>query len=165
MAAAGAENVPPFIAAQLTYLLSNFHHTLKIEQMWSSDNYNSSAIDRFTLLIPYCLDFIKWDLIYNVECPTSPPDVVFGPEDEAFHPFHMRPSVEPAQSSNCLADWNYKDPTRLLLLFQFLRDQYVLYQKIRVGELEDERLKFELNTILHREGIEMHMSLGAEKCS
>ncbi|KAG4947767.1 hypothetical protein JHK87_043774 [Glycine soja] len=42
-------------------------------------------------------------------------------------------------------------------------DQYVLYQRKRVGEVDDDRLTFEASTILSREGIEMHMSSGAEK--
>ncbi|KAG5012482.1 hypothetical protein JHK86_024743 [Glycine max] len=162
MAAAGPENVPPFIAAQLSHLLSHFGLTVKVEQMWSSDKYNSTPLDRFTLLIPYCLDFIKWDVIYDAESPNTAPDVIFSPEDDDFHPFHMFPSSsEPA--NNCLSDWNYKDPTRLLTLIQYLRDQYVLYQRKRVGEVDDDRLTFEISTILSREGIEMHMSSGAEK--
>nr|AFK45008.1 unknown [Lotus japonicus] len=162
--AVGAENVPPFIAAQLTHLLSHFPLNLKVEHAWSGDKYNSGAFDRFTLLIPYCLDFIKWDVIYNVDCPIAAPDVIFGAEDEDFHPFHMLPSGEGASlPSNCLSDWNYKDPTRLLVLIQFLRDQYVLYQRKRVEGVDDERLKFEVSTIVSREGIEMHRSSGFEK--
>ncbi|XP_028202041.1 BRISC and BRCA1-A complex member 2-like [Glycine soja] len=42
-------------------------------------------------------------------------------------------------------------------------DQYVLHQRKRVGEVDDDRLTFEASTILSREGIEMHMSSGAEK--
>ncbi|XP_057755049.1 uncharacterized protein LOC130974263 [Arachis stenosperma] len=162
MAVSAADNVPPFIAAQLTHLLSHFRFTLKVEQMWSGDKYNSGPFDRFTLLIPFCLDFIKWDVIYNAECPTVAPDVIFGPEDEDFHPFHMS-SDDGTQASNCLSDWNYRDPARLLSLVQFLRDQYVLYQRKRVGKVDDDRLKFEISTILSREGIEMHMSSVAEK--
>ena len=87
-------------------------------------------------------------------------------------------SSEPA--NNCLSDWNYKDPTRLLTLIQYLRsffffffysswlwwfcfdihfscclyrDQYVLYQRKRVGEVDDDRLTFEISTILSREVI------------
>lgn len=33
------------------------------------------------------------------------------------------------------------------------RDQYVLYQRKRVEEVDDERLKFEISTILSREVI------------
>lgn len=57
-----------------------------------------------------------------MDCPIAAPDVIFGAEDEDFHPFHMLPSGEGASlPSNCLSDWNYKDPTRLLVLIQYLR--------------------------------------------
>ncbi|XP_058752540.1 uncharacterized protein LOC131625716 [Vicia villosa] len=159
---ARTENIPPFITAQLSHLLSHSRLPLKVDQMWSSDKYNFGLIDRFTLVIPYCLDFIKWDVIYDAESPTTPPDVIFGPEDEHFHPFHMANSLEPDDNINSLlSDWNYKDPTRLLALIQFLRDQYVLYQMKRVGEVNDDRLKFEVSTIVSREGLEMHMSCSA----
>ncbi|ESW20875.1 hypothetical protein PHAVU_005G022200 [Phaseolus vulgaris] len=159
--AAPPENVPSFIAAQLSHLLSHFRLTLQVEQMWSGDKFNTGPLDRFTLLIPYCLDFIKWDVVFDAESPNAAPDVIFGPEDDRFHPFHMLPS--PESNSNCLSDWNHKDPSRLLTLIQFLRDQYVLYQRKRVEEVDDDRLKFEISTILSREGIEMHMSCSAEK--
>ncbi|PNX99412.1 hypothetical protein L195_g022677 [Trifolium pratense] len=45
-------------------------------------------------------------------------------------------------------------------LFQ---DQYVLYQGKRVGEVDDDRLKFEVSTIVSREGLEMHMCSFADK--
>lgn len=37
------------------------------------------------------------------------------------------------------------------------------YQRKRVGDVDDERVKFELSTILPREGIEMYMTSGIEK--
>ncbi|QCD95585.1 BRCA1-A complex subunit BRE [Vigna unguiculata] len=129
--------------------------------MWSADKYNSGPFDRFSLLIPYCLDYIRWDVIFDAESPNAAPDVIFGPEDDHFHPFHMLPS--PESNNNCLSDWNYKDPSRLLTLIQFLRDQYVLYQRKRVEEVDDERLKFEISTILSREGIEMYTGSNADK--
>ncbi|KAF7817648.1 BRCA1-A complex subunit BRE [Senna tora] len=159
-------NVPPFIAAQLNHLLNHFPLTLKVEQMWSGSKYYPGVFDRFTLVIPYCLEYIRWDVIYNVESPTAAPDVIFGPEDEDFHPFHMEfaeGQLGLKSSNKCLSDWNNKDPTRLLALIQYLRDQYVSYQRKRVGEVDDDRLKFEISTIFSREGIEMHMSSGAEK--
>ncbi|KAK7246103.1 hypothetical protein RIF29_40962 [Crotalaria pallida] len=158
-----ADNVPPFIAAQLSHLISHFRLTLKVEQMWSSDKYNYALFDRFTLLIPYCLDFIKWDIIYNADSPSTAPDFIFGPDDQDFHPFNMPSSVEPAQPNNCLKDWNHKDPSRLLALVQYLRDQYVLYQRKRVEAVDDDRLKFEISTIVSREGIEMHLSSSSDK--
>lgn len=38
----------------------------------------------------------------------------------------------------------------LLILF---RDLYMAYQRKRVAEVEDERLKFEISTIIHRQVI------------
>lgn len=134
--------------------------------MWSGSKHYSGVFDRFTLVIPYCLDFIRWDVIYNIESPTAAPDVIFGLEDEDFHPFHMESAegqLDLKSLNNCLSDWNNKDPARLLALIQYLRDQYVSYQRKRVGEVDDDRLKFEISTILSREGIEMQISSGAEK--
>ncbi|WVZ01221.1 hypothetical protein V8G54_027290 [Vigna mungo] len=148
------------LSISLTFSFS-FSFLSQVDQMWSADKYNSGPFDRFSLLIPYCLDFIRWDVIFDAESPNVAPDVIFGPEDDSFHPFHMLPS--PESNNNCLSDWNYKDPSRLLTLIQFLRDQYVLYQRKRVEEVDDERLKFEISTILSREGIEMYMGSNAEK--
>ncbi|XP_057987889.1 uncharacterized protein LOC110673832 isoform X2 [Hevea brasiliensis] len=109
--------------------------------------------------------FIAGDIIYNVEFPLAAPDVIFGPEDEDFHPFHVLggEGKDLTLVKNSLTDWNNKDPTRLLALIEELRDKYMSYQKKRVGEVDDDRLKFEISTILSREGIEMHMSSGVEK--
>uniref|UniRef100_A0A2P2LEQ1 BRISC and BRCA1-A complex member 2 n=1 Tax=Rhizophora mucronata TaxID=61149 RepID=A0A2P2LEQ1_RHIMU len=155
----------PFISAQLHYLLNHHRDSIKVEQAWSGSRYNPGSFDRFTLLIPYCLDYIKWDIIYNAEFPLAPPDVIFGPEDEDFHPFHMVDGElgDSRLVKSCLSDWNNKDPSRLFALIQELRDKYMSYQKKRVGEVDDDRLKFEISTILSREGIEMHMSSGLEK--
>ncbi|KAM0995453.1 hypothetical protein ACFX13_005624 [Malus domestica] len=62
----------------------------------------------------------------------------------------------------CLSDWNSRDPTQLMLLIQELRDQYMSYQKKRIAE-DDDRLKFEISTIVAREGIEMQMSSRVDK--
>ncbi|KAH9759100.1 BRCA1-A complex subunit BRE [Citrus sinensis] len=133
------DGFPPFISAQLHYLINHFAHPVRVEQAWSGSKY-SNTLDRFTLLIPYCLDTIKWDVIYNAEFPHAPPDIIFGPEDEDFHPFYNESGGEGDS-----------------------RDQYMSYQRKRVGEVDDDRLKFEICTMLSREGIEMHMSSGVEK--
>ncbi|OMO75393.1 Brain/reproductive organ-expressed protein [Corchorus olitorius] len=159
-----SDGFPPFISAQLRYLLDHFPHKIRVEQVRSG---GSGGLDRFTLLIPYCLDYIKWDVIYNAEYPFAPPDIVFGPEDDDFHPLLMTGSEGEgdlnSRSRNILSDWNNKDPTKLLALIQELRDQYMFYQRRRAGEVDDDRLKFEISTILPREGIEMHISSVAEK--
>ncbi|CAO2817666.1 unnamed protein product [Amaranthus hypochondriacus] len=145
------DGVPPIIAAQLNYLLSHSPYSIKVEQMWSGSK-TLPWIDRFSLHIPFCLDFIKWDIIFNVESPLSAPDVIFGAEDDKFLPFLMSgdPSKSPMHS---LRNWNSKDPSRLLNLVLQLRECYAAYQWKRVGDVDDERVKFEISTILSREVI------------
>ncbi|KAG6774727.1 hypothetical protein POTOM_022093 [Populus tomentosa] len=159
------DGFPPFISAHLQYLLNHYPHTIQIEQARSGTRYFPGSLDRFTLLIPYCLDYMKWDVIYNAEFPLAAPDVIFGAEDEDFHPFHVLCGEDGDSRlvKNSLTDWNNKDPTRLLALVTELRDKYRSYQEKRVGEVDDDRLKFEISTIVSREGIEMHMSSGVEK--
>ncbi|XP_021284638.1 BRCA1-A complex subunit BRE [Herrania umbratica] len=161
------DGFPPFISAQLHHLLNHFPDKIKVEQVLSGGKSYPGGLDRFTLLIPYCLDHIKWDVIYNAEFPLAPPDIIFGPEDEEFNPLHATGGEGEgdlkSRTRSVLSDWNNKDPTRLLALIQELRDQYMSYQRKRVGEVDDDRLKFEISTILSREGIEMHISSGAEK--
>ena len=134
------------------------------------------------------------DVIYNAEFPLAPPDIIFGPEDEDFHPLHMTGAEGEGDlkslTRNILSDWNNKDPTRLLALIQELRlltvaivmeigifydsgktakkfiylfflnrDQYMSYQRKRVGEVDDDRLKFEISTICSREVIFWHINL------
>ncbi|XP_057481147.1 uncharacterized protein LOC130768029 isoform X2 [Actinidia eriantha] len=157
------DTVPPLIAAQLNYLLSHSPLPIKVEQMWSGSK-NHGLLDRFTLVIPFCLDYIRWDVIYNALYPLAAPDIIFGPEDESFHPYHTADGEGDLKSPNkSLSDWNCKDPTRLLSLILELRELYMTYQRKRVGGVEDERVKFELSTIVPREGIEMFMSSGIEK--
>ncbi|KAF4373067.1 hypothetical protein F8388_019249 [Cannabis sativa] len=158
-----SENVHPFIAAQLNYLVTHFPLSIK---MWSGSKYYPGTLDRFTLAIPYCLDFLKWDIIFDAESPFSAPDVIFGPEDETFNLFLLMDGDGEGylkSPKNCFSDWNSKDPTRLMILVQQLRDQYKSYQNRRVGEVDDDRLKFEVGTMLPREGIEMHTVSGVEK--
>lgn len=64
--------------------------------------------------------------MYNAESPFSAPDIMFGPEDENFHPFTSK--VDEGEGDhkslqNSLRDWNSKDPSRLTSLLQELRFQ------------------------------------------
>ncbi|XP_023765817.2 uncharacterized protein LOC111914274 [Lactuca sativa] len=155
------DSMPPIIYAQLNYLLTHSPHSIKVEQMWSGSK-NPGFLDRFTLAIPFCLDYIKWDVIYNAQFPLLAPDIIFGPEDESFRPYHAGGEGD-LKPKNSLSDWNCKDPTKLLSLIHELRNLYMAYQKKRVGNVDDERLKFEINTIYSQEGIEMYMSSGFDK--
>ncbi|GAB4839134.1 hypothetical protein Ancab_028662 [Ancistrocladus abbreviatus] len=158
------EGIPPIIHAQLNYLVARSPLSIRVEQMWSSSK-TSPWFDRFTLLIPFCLDYLKWDIIFNVQNPLMAPDIVFGPDDESFYPFLLSLEGEGDGNKspfNSLSDWNNKDPSRLLSLVLQLRESYSAYQRKRVGEVDDDRLKFEIST-LSREGIEMSISSGLDK--
>ncbi|KAJ8439829.1 hypothetical protein Cgig2_029089 [Carnegiea gigantea] len=157
------EGVPPIIAAQLNYLLSHSPFPMRVEQMWSGSK-NEPWLDRFTLLIPFCLDYIKWDVMFNVQSPLSAPDVIFALDDEKFPPFLLSCGGDHTKSPlHILNNWNSRDPSRLLSFILQLRECYSAYQRKRVGEVDDERVKFEINTMLAREGIEMSLSSSAEK--
>ncbi|CAE6225148.1 unnamed protein product [Arabidopsis arenosa] len=159
------EGLPPLIADQLHYLLNHSPDSIKIENVWSGNKINPKILDRFTLVIPYCLETIKWDVIYNSEYPVDPPDFVFGPDDEDFMPCSAIAPDDDQISllKKALSEWDNEDSTRLLVIVQGLRDQYVAYQRRRVGQIDDDRVKFEISTVLTRKGIEMQMASGVDK--
>ncbi|XP_068645691.1 uncharacterized protein [Aristolochia californica] len=158
------DNLPPLIAAQLEYLIAHSPLSIKVDQIWSGCQ-NSLYSDRFTLLIPFCLDYVKWDVIYNAQYPLAAPDIIFAPEDDDFHPIFMIDHGEGGNktSKSSLFAWNCKDPTKLMSLIHELRDLYMAYQRKRVEEFDDARLKFEINTVLSREGLEVCLLSGPEK--
>ncbi|CAI9116941.1 OLC1v1018237C1 [Oldenlandia corymbosa var. corymbosa] len=151
------DRIPPLISAQLNYLFTHCPYSIKVEQMWSGCK-NSALHDRFTLAVPFCLDYIRWDIIFDALYPLAQPDVIFGADDGDFRPYH---GIGDAKTA--FTDWNSRDPTRLLSLVLELRNLYSDYQKKRVGEVDDERLKFEISTMISREGIEMCLSSGIDK--
>ena len=69
--------------------------------------------------------YVTGDVIYNAEFPLAAPDVIFGAEDEDFHPFHVvcGEDGDSRLVKNSLTDWNNKDPTRLLALVIELRSR------------------------------------------
>ncbi|WVZ78479.1 hypothetical protein U9M48_026183 [Paspalum notatum var. saurae] len=145
----------PLIEAQLKYLLSHSKLPIRVGQIWSGCR-NGRHADRFTLSIPFCLDYVHWDFVYNALTPKVAPDVVFGSDDEGFQPL-----VDYAENGNgdksCLARWDCRDPNGLLALVQELRELYIEYHKKRVEVVDDARVVFELSTVLSKEGIEVCM--------
>ncbi|KAG6483639.1 hypothetical protein ZIOFF_060291 [Zingiber officinale] len=92
------------------------------------------------------------DVIYNALHPSLAPNVVFSLEDDDFDPLgDIAREGEMRLSKSILCDWNGKDPSKLMALVHELGDLYTHYQRRRVGEIDDARLKFELNTMLSRE--------------
>lgn len=161
-AAAAAAPLPPPIKAQLSHLLANSSLSVKLDQVWSGCK-DPVFSDHFTLLVPFCLDYIKWDVMYNALSPAAAPDIVFPPEDGDFNPLLDIIQRGKEGEKSCLLDWSSRDPTKLLALVHEIRDLYKDYQRKRVEQLHDERLKFETSTILSREGIEVCMISGSDR--
>ncbi|KAF7655779.1 hypothetical protein LDENG_00051040, partial [Lucifuga dentata] len=93
--------------------------------------------DRFKLHIPYAGETLKWDIIFNAQCPDLPPDFIFG-EDAEFLP-------EPSQLPH-LVQWDSGNPECLLQLVKELIQQYHQYQCQRLRE--SSRLLFEYGSLL-----------------
>ncbi|KMZ64191.1 BRCA1-A complex subunit BRE [Zostera marina] len=153
---------PPLIYSQIKYLSTKSPLPFKIEQLRSGDKIGKHS-DRFTLQIPFCLDYIKWDVIYNAQYPLVAPDFIFSPEDEDFHPLLFGDKGRTRFEMGSLCNWNIKDPSRLLLVVNELRKKYLDYQKKRVAELDDDRLKFEISTLLSREGLEVLLLFASDR--
>lgn len=63
------------------------------------------------------------DVIYNSEYAVTPPDFIFGPDDEDFMPCTTVVPEDGQISSldKAFSEWNNEDSTRLLVLIQGLR--------------------------------------------
>ncbi|KAL5985996.1 hypothetical protein ACLOJK_027986 [Asimina triloba] len=140
-------------------------------KLWLRSYKRSSVTYSLTLLYPSRL-IVYGDVIYNAFYPLGAPDIIFESEDEDFHPLSMMAEGGEIQTTkSSLSDWNSRDPTKLLSLIHELRSEmdmdamslYMSYQRKRVGELDDARLKFEISTIIFREGIEMCLFSGLDK--
>ncbi|MCO5581439.1 hypothetical protein L7F22_035323 [Adiantum nelumboides] len=74
--------------------------------------------DRFSVLVPCCLDYIKWDIIFNIEHPLHAPDIIFPPEDEKFQAalLDSETLVNAHVMWTNLQDWNMRDSSKLFTL-------------------------------------------------
>lgn len=150
--------------AQLEYAVNRSPIPLRIEQVRDASP-SPRQPDRFSVFVPCCLDHLKWEILYNSQYPSLPPDFIFGPEDEDFQP--LAPPHDESSSSkgawSILLDWNVKDPARLLRLIIELRNLYLRYQRARVEAVDDPRVRFEISTIGGIEGLEMRYVPGYDK--
>lgn len=113
--------------------------------------------DRFSLLLPCCLDHIKWDIVFNSEYPSHAPDIIFPAEDEKFQAAMLADDnqMNAQVAWNILRDWSVKDSSKLLRLVAELRLLYLQYQRGLVEEVDDPRVRFEIGTISSLQGLEM----------
>lgn len=113
--------------------------------------------DRYSLLVPCCLDHIKWDIVFNSEQPWHAPDIVFPAEDEKFQVALLADDnlVNARTAWGILQDWSPKDSSKLLTLVSELRSLYLQYQRGLVEQVDDQRVRFEIGTLSSMRGLEM----------
>lgn len=113
----------------LRFFLDCNFHSIKLSVLvnfMSNQNVNSFCFN-FVWLIYQTRDSDNTvdlgDVIYNAQYPLAAPDIIFGPEDENFHPFQVTSVGEGDLNSpkNSLSNWNNRDPSRLLSLIHELR--------------------------------------------
>ncbi|KAG0592874.1 hypothetical protein KC19_1G286900 [Ceratodon purpureus] len=146
-----APAVPSWLQAQLQYLRTHSPIPLKVENLRSGAR-NSCILDRFSVLIPCCLSLIKWEVVYNGNDTRVAPDIIFGDGDNTFQPLTDTSDLSPC---HFLRDWTPSDPTRLLKLILVIRVLYLQYQRKKVEEVKDERVRFEMSTMGAIQGLEM----------
>ncbi|KAL0360544.1 UNVERIFIED_CONTAM: putative E3 ubiquitin-protein ligase LIN-1 [Sesamum radiatum] len=111
------------------------------------------------------------DVIYNAMYPLAAPDIIFGPEDESFQPVY---GSNGKSRKSSLADWNSKDPARLLSLLS--SSVLVCVKSVRVVTDIDQKCLILLPNCMiqimplsfgfqepHEWGIEMYMTSGTDK--
>lgn len=165
MAMEAIPELVPSLAAQIDYLVTRSAPLqLRVENIRKGSP-NARYADRFSVLVPCCLDHVKWDIIFNCEYPGRAPDIVFSEDDEKFHPIMLTDDNQGSSQGpwNILRDWSVKDPSRLLRLVMELRSLYLQYQRRLVEEVDDPRLRFEIGTISSMQGLEMCLVKIAEK--
>ncbi|KAK8939862.1 hypothetical protein KSP40_PGU002877 [Platanthera guangdongensis] len=142
----------PWLQSHLFRRLSPLRSSISL----SIPIYLSGYQDMLYFLLRFSSSNLR-EVIYNAFFPFSAPDIVFSPEDEEFRPLLPPIDGEGEDESQArlmrssLWNWNSKDPSMLFNLVHELRGLYVQYQRKRVGQVDDTRLKFEMSTIFSRE--------------
>ncbi|GBG76819.1 hypothetical protein CBR_g23034 [Chara braunii] len=149
----------PLIAAQVAWVREFRDLDFKIEDVRKGSE-NAKYADRFTLVVPCCFERIRWQIIFKAAYPTLAPDFVFPAENETFQPLLVMPEIPAAASGKVgllglLRDWNVRDSARLLRLVLQLRYLYLWHQRKLVERIENQRVRFEINSIGAWEGLEI----------
>eukprot|EP00250_Pteridium_aquilinum_P005829 c15860_g1_i1 orf=374-1513(-) len=121
--------------------------------------------DRYSLLVPCCLDHIKWEIVFNSEHPSHAPDIIFPAEDEKFQAALLTDEnlVNAHVTWSILQDWSARDSCKLLTLVAELRSLYLQYQRGLVEQVDDPRVRFEIGTLSSMRGLEMCLVKVADK--
>lgn len=99
---------------------------------------DSSTVDRFQIRVPYCTNFLSWDVIYNLSQPSVVPDFILQENEETWIP------IENLES---LKKWKPENVDSLLDVINEMLNCYKDYQKQLIMNLSDPRLSFEFTSI------------------
>ncbi|CAM0909878.1 unnamed protein product [Alopecurus aequalis] len=169
----------PLIAAQLKFLISNSSLPFKVGQIWSGCQ-NGLHGDRFTLAIPFCLDYVYCNAPHPLARCNGLGFVFLAALTTVSqgiscimhctrrrHPTwcsgrtmrdSIRWSIIMTLGMGTRAAWHIGiSATRGDYSTSWKSSVYIEYQKKRVAEVDDTRLKFEIDTVLAKEGIEVCM--------
>src|SRR5690606_9996369 len=67
--------IEPFILKYLKALNKNTKLKFNVDNIHKSNEQNLHG-DRFTLHIPYCMETLNWDFIFDSQHPDLPPDIL-----------------------------------------------------------------------------------------
>lgn len=159
----------PEIHAQVAALKDFKEVDFRVEDIRKGSEQADHA-DRFTLVIPCCLERLRWHVVYNVAHLGLPPDIIFPLDDASFQPL-VAPAGDAAGGPpegargqwSLLRDWSTGDRNRLLRLVLDLRMQYMKHQRRLVEAVDDLRIRFEISTLSNLKGLEMCLVPSLEK--
>lgn len=116
--------------------------------------------DRFTVGIPYCGTQIEWEVIFNRNHPSLPPDIIFSSEDDQME---FIPDIERLKAYSV---WSLDRPNCLSQLLEELLMEYRLHHRTILAQFH--RLYFELDTLVQNNAytsVDVHCSRSPNESS
>jgi len=114
------------------------HGVLVSQVLTHTGKTDASTIDRFQIRVPYCTNWINWEVIYNLSQPSVAPDFILQENEETWIP------IEKLES---LKKWKPENADALYEIIAEMITYYKDYQKQLVSNLSDPRLNFEFTTM------------------
>jgi BRCA1-A complex subunit BRE len=145
----------PFIASYVETLVRdgkigvmvNTPHVSQINTGCALSTSAARCADRFRLQLVYAGQTLCWEVIFNSNYPSEPPDFIFLSDENMFQP--------DIADLKTLCSWNATDTTSLLKAVCELFDCYKNYH---LSRLAGHRLEYDFNTLVDSPGYKCPMS-------
>eukprot|EP00004_Rigifila_ramosa_P027380 TRINITY_DN8907_c0_g1_i2.p1 TRINITY_DN8907_c0_g1~~TRINITY_DN8907_c0_g1_i2.p1 ORF type:complete len:324 (-),score=36.02 TRINITY_DN8907_c0_g1_i2:53-976(-) len=118
------------------------HPTIQVSEYRTARR--STLCSRVVLSVPYADASISVEVLFNVAAPEQIPDLIF-PDPEFSPPF---------ESMHSIKAWASSDENSLARVLSEMVKEWCSFEAHRIGNLGDQRLKFELDTVSAIEGTE-----------